>query len=161
MNEESRLMAIHFKSGGYFEVFDDYWPEFRHSFIAKAFAHVHGEYYRTRSGARPFAHVCGPPRKQSIQLREWLDGVITRPGAAEQSVSKSPVDFSDARVRVYTEEDTDQNRTFLQLGTQIAGLNHLLKVNLLFHGRRVCANHILHRLSRKIRTFRTSQWSLR
>lgn len=53
--------------------------------------------------------------------------MITQPGAAEQLVSKSPVNFDDARVRVYTEDEIDKNRSILHLGTRITGLNHLLK----------------------------------
>lgn len=117
----------------YFELFDDYWPGFRNSFATKFIIPVHGEYYRMPGEERPFAKVYGPPRKQSIQIHEWLDRMISQPDAAQHMVRMSrSVDFEDARVRAYTEEELEINRKFLEVGTSITGLNYFLKVGAFF-----------------------------
>lgn len=91
------------------------------------FNHVGGEYYQTQGAKTPFSHVTLP--SWSDELQDWLDQQISTPGAADQLVGKSPVNFSDARVREFLDGELEQNREFLVQSGKIAEWNHVLKVN--------------------------------
>jgi hypothetical protein len=69
-----------------------------------------------------------PSRKHSLELQQWLDQMINRPGGAEPLISEKPVGFSDDRVREFTEDETDNNRTFLEVSRELVDLKDELQV---------------------------------
>jgi hypothetical protein len=73
-----------------------------------------------------------PSRKHAGALQQWLDQMIRQPGGPEQLASKSHVDFVDSRVREFTEDETDKNRSFLSVSNKMAEMEYVLKVKSAF-----------------------------
>jgi hypothetical protein len=69
-----------------------------------------------------------PSRKHSASLRQWLDQMISQPVGSGQLISKNSIDFTDERVREFTEDEMNKNRAFLDVSSQIAEMKYILKV---------------------------------
>ena len=93
--------------------------------------HVHDDYYQD-GATTPFSKVSLPAMKHASVLQQWLDQMISQSGGPEQLVSKTDVDFTDRRVREFTEDETDKNRKFLGVSGNMAEMKYMLKVTSAF-----------------------------
>lgn len=106
-------------------MFKEVWADYRNTWFAN---HVHDDYYYMQGEATSFSNVWSSSHRLGVDLHKWLERNMRSPGRAEELVCKTPVDFTDPRIREYTPEEWDMNRSYLMAGKKIAGLNDMLKV---------------------------------
>lgn len=61
-------------------------------------------------------------------LGDWMDSLISQRNALKALADTKPVDLEDIRIREFSKEETELNRAYIKMGTDIKATKPILKV---------------------------------